>query len=59
MEQLPDAAARVAIGHTAVPAAVGDAGDAVLGRGSGKSKKLAEAEAARSALERLSANFTQ
>lgn len=35
------------------------AGDAVLGRGSGKSKKLAETEAARSALEQLSANFTQ
>ena len=34
-------------------------GDTVLGRGSGKSKKLAETEAARSALERLSTNFTQ
>jgi len=34
-------------------------GDAVLGRGSGKSKKLAETEAARSALERLSASFTE
>ena len=35
------------------------AGDAVRGRGSGKSKKMAETEAARSALEQLSANFTQ
>lgn len=35
------------------------AGDTVLGRGSGKSKKMAETEAARSALEQLSANFTQ
>jgi len=35
------------------------AGDTVLGRGSGKSKKMAETEAARSALERLSTNFTQ
>jgi len=35
------------------------AGDAVLGRGSGRSKKLAETEAARSALERLSTDFTQ
>lgn len=35
------------------------AGDAVLGRGSGKSKKAAETEAARLALEQLSANFTQ
>jgi len=34
-------------------------GDAVLGRGSGKSKKVAETEAARSALEQLSKNFTQ
>lgn len=34
-------------------------GDVVLGRGSGKSKKLAEAEAARSALEQLPANFTR
>ena len=34
-------------------------GEAVLGRGSGKSKKAAETEAARSALEQLSANFTQ
>lgn len=33
-------------------------GDTVLGRGSGKSKKMAETEAARSALERLSPNFT-
>jgi len=33
-------------------------GDTVLGRGSGKSKKTAEAEAARSALQRLSTNFT-
>ncbi|MCK4368778.1 MAG: ribonuclease III [Dehalococcoidales bacterium] len=32
--------------------------DTVLGRGSGKSKKSAEAEAARSALDQLSANFT-
>ena len=35
------------------------AGEAALGRGSGKSKKMAETEAARLALERLSANFTQ
>ena len=35
------------------------AGDIVLGRGSGKSKKMAEAEAARSALEQLSTHFTQ
>ena len=35
------------------------AGDTVLGRGSGKSKKLAEMEAARSALEQLSVDFTQ
>ena len=34
-------------------------GEAVLGRGSGKSKKAAETEAARSALEQLSNNFTQ
>ena len=34
-------------------------GDTVLGRGSGKSKKVAETEAARSALDQLSANFTQ
>jgi ribonuclease-3 len=34
------------------------AGDAVLGSGSGKSKKSAETEAARSALERLSNSFT-
>jgi ribonuclease-3 len=33
-------------------------GDRVLGRGSGKNKKSAEAEAARSALDQLSANFT-
>jgi len=33
-------------------------GDTVLGRGSGKSKKTAEIEAARSALQRLSTNFT-
>ncbi|MFQ5996179.1 MAG: ribonuclease III [Dehalococcoidales bacterium] len=33
-------------------------GDTVLGRGSGKSKKRAETEAARSALEQLLANFT-
>jgi ribonuclease-3 len=33
-------------------------GDNVLGRGSGKSKKAAEAEAARSALAQLSTNFT-
>jgi len=33
-------------------------GDAVLGRGSGKSKKMAETEAACSALQRLSTNFT-
>lgn len=32
--------------------------DTVLGRGSGKSKKIAETKAARSALERLSADFT-
>ncbi|MFC1964897.1 ribonuclease III [Chloroflexota bacterium] len=35
------------------------AGDTVLGRGSGRSKKLAETEAARLALERFSASFTQ
>ena len=34
-------------------------GDTVLGRGSGKGKKAAETEAARSALEQLSTNFTQ
>lgn len=34
-------------------------GDIVLGRGSGKSKKSAETEAARSALEQLSADFTR
>jgi len=34
-------------------------GDTVLGRGSSKSKKAAETEAARSALEQLSINFTQ
>ena len=34
-------------------------GDTVLGRGSGKSKKAAETEAARLALERLSINFTE
>lgn len=34
-------------------------GNTVLGRGSGKSKKLAETEAACSALERLSTNFTE
>ncbi|MFC2047446.1 ribonuclease III [Chloroflexota bacterium] len=33
-------------------------GDTLLGRGSGKSKKMAESEAARSALEQLPANFT-
>jgi ribonuclease-3 len=33
-------------------------GDTVLGRGSGKSKKAAEAEAARSALDQLPPNFT-
>jgi len=33
-------------------------GDTVLGRGSGKSKKIAETEAARSALEQPSTNFT-
>jgi ribonuclease-3 len=33
-------------------------GDMVLGRGMGKSKKIAEAEAARSALQQLPANFT-
>ncbi|MFQ6122064.1 MAG: ribonuclease III [Dehalococcoidales bacterium] len=35
------------------------AGDMVLGKGLGKSKKLAETEAARSALEQLSTHFTQ
>jgi ribonuclease-3 len=35
------------------------AGDVVLGRGSGKSKKMAETEAARSALKQLSTHFTQ
>ena len=34
------------------------AGSTVLGRGSGKSKKMAETEAARAALEQLSTNFT-
>jgi len=34
-------------------------GDTVLGKGTGKSKKMAETEAARSALHRLSVNFTQ
>ena len=34
-------------------------GEIVLGRGSGKSKKSAETDAARSALERLSTGFTQ
>ena len=34
-------------------------GDIVLGRGSGKSKKMAESESARSALEQLSTSFTQ
>lgn len=34
------------------------AGDMVLGKGAGKSKKLAETEAARSALERFLASFT-
>ena len=33
-------------------------GDTVLGRGSGKSKKMAETEAAYSALQQLSSNFT-
>ncbi len=33
-------------------------GDTVLGRGSGKSKKLAETEAAREALEKLKTDFT-
>lgn len=33
-------------------------GDKVLGRGTGKSKKLAETEAARHALEQLKSNFT-
>ncbi len=35
------------------------AGDSVLGRGSGKSKKAAETEAARSALQQLSTDFTE
>ena len=34
-------------------------GDTMLGKGSGKSKKAAENEAAREALELLSASFTQ
>ncbi len=34
-------------------------GDTALGRGSGKGKRAAEAEAARSALQRLSTNFTE
>ena len=34
-------------------------GDTLLGRGSGKSKKVAEAEAAHSALDQLSTDFTQ
>ena len=33
-------------------------GDTVLGKGAGKSKKMAETEAARSALQRLSSSFT-
>jgi dsRNA-specific ribonuclease len=33
-------------------------GDTVLGRGSGKNKKLAEIEAARQALGQRSTNFT-
>ncbi len=33
-------------------------GDTLLGKGTGKSKKAADAEAARSALERLGINFT-
>lgn len=35
------------------------AGDSVLGRGSGKSKKAAETEAARAALKQFSTSFTQ
>ena len=35
------------------------AGDTVLGRGTGRSKKLAESEAARSALEQLASGFTE
>jgi ribonuclease III len=35
------------------------AGDKVLGTGSGRSKKLAETEAARAALEKLEGNFTK
>ncbi len=34
-------------------------GDEILGRGTGKSKKLAETEAARAALERLQRDFTE
>ena len=34
-------------------------GDTVLGRGSGRSKKMAETEAARAALAELSTSFTQ
>jgi len=34
-------------------------GDTVLGRGSGKGKKAAETEAARSALKQIATNFTQ
>jgi len=34
-------------------------GDTVLGKGSGKSKKMAETEAARSALQQLPSSFTQ
>ncbi len=34
-------------------------GDTVLGKGTGKSKKIAETEAAHSALQQLPANFTQ
>ncbi len=34
-------------------------GDTVLGKGTGKSKKTAEAEAARAALQRLKSSFTQ
>jgi len=34
-------------------------GDTILGKGTGKSKKMAETEAARSALQQLPVNFTQ
>ncbi|MFC1915243.1 ribonuclease III [Chloroflexota bacterium] len=51
--------AEVGPGHDKVFTTEVKVGDVVLGRGSGKSKKMAEAEAARLVLDQLSANFTQ